>query len=434
MKTIRNAIAVVFLLITSVNANAQLSKYITDQIVGYVIGNIIDGIAEELGASTVDGYTSSTPTNKKVNSDMKAYNKSKSSLMESRLKAYEVINDGRKGEASEMDKDRSVVYAGHIHVPEVSGGASDAIETNYNQYLFGDSATKSLTLPEMLGDRLFTLWSNEKGGASDSKFLSDLYDDMVFLGYIKTCPSAIKIYAAIQELQFRCDKKLLSYLSFYSRLLVKPWSVINTSVDPEVQMGLRCSQSSCLVECGDVIAGSIDFSDGIYQITVAETSDLLMNLYPMAAARYVQGNASFSIDGYGRPVSVEIEFCGDKLLKKKADRRIATELVYLKSNYNVLGQPSSINSGHSDTAFYLAPLNLGGRQNFLNMVPVNPQSSLLKDVKSLDKIASRALKRGDSIKRTITLEYPNNISMRPSRITISQSLPDCAGFVVSSTN
>jgi hypothetical protein len=248
----------------------------------------------------------------------------------------------------------------------------------------------------------------------------DIVKNPDLLKFLEKNPAARECYENICESEFRNDIRCLRYLT--------------NNADKFVEKGFKYGQGKDLIfkdvkgiteifdksgnRLGKII-GKTDKDGLVIDITNAE-KNTLTNLYPMAKAKYIQGNNHFITDEFGRVVEVRVKI-DQSVVAAERDKNLIGKIRSLKSQYGVDGKqmkriPQNDDGGH------LIPNSWGGNSDAMNIVPQNSKINRGGKWGGSETIGYNAAQRGNTVERTIKLEYPDNNSLRPSCFILEQKI------------
>lgn len=410
MKTIKIYIIFAFLLASYQRCYSQL-EFIVDQI----IGEVIDGVASEMGnaagSSAINNMINSN--SKKKTLDYSAYKRTISSMLNGAGPlAFGAMNNGvsKNVSSNSLDYDRNYVYTGEFQIEGLSQYIELCKQNNSNSYSKLTAGNKKNLL-----------------NTSDNIVMkNDLYEDLPLLSYLQNNPNSLSVYLNIIKSPLRKDIGLLRFLSERAFILSKPWFMINNGYkwgkyDDYTQI---IEGTSCVLRRNGKNVCEISKDDEIYKISRLDESRDIFNLYPCSSAIYVCDRCqTWQTDNYGRVIKATIVL-SNKPSKTKVDMDLSSELKALKASYNSLGLLTKNSNSSNLMDFYLIPLAYGGRQDYINTLAVNGNSIKNSSVSKLDKKYLSFAKKQNTVVRTIELTYPDIFSLEPSFIRVVYSCND----------
>ncbi len=287
-------------------------------------------------------------------------------------------------------------------------------------------------IEKSLNKRAADEWLKITGGKEslNKLLLDDIADNPQLRKLFTNNPEYLKSYCNMSGSIYRTDITMLRYVGnnankarkmYFKSPKKRAWLSGDDLTYQDIS-GINGKRTAIRhKETGEIFGYQTGNAKDGYTIELTKTNNPLGDLYPMSNTTYRGANFSLTTDRYGR--TARIRYTADKNVQKaKRDKNHIGKVKYYKSDYDVLGNQKPRTGTYDDVAGHLQPDSWGGESNFLNIVPQNNKMNAKGLWKDSEMAGLRAAKKGGTVVREIVLKYPDRATLRPSSMSVTQTL------------
>lgn len=287
-------------------------------------------------------------------------------------------------------------------------------------------------LERRLNKRAVEVWEKHAAGKSslNKLLLNDIAENPQLANLFSKNPQLLESYYNLSGSACRTDITMLRYVGgnadkarimYYRPPKKRVWLSGNDLVYKDVQGQYGKRTMICHKQTGEILGYQTGNAKDGYYIELTKDNNPLTDLFLMPNTTYKGSNFSASTDRYGRVIRLQA-YADKNVVKSSRDKAHIGRIREYKKDYDVFGNQKKRTGTYDDISGHLQPDSWGGESNFLNIIPQNNEMNAKGLWKNSEMAGLKAAKKGGEVVRDMKVEYPDRVSLRPSKIIVTQTV------------